>query len=150
MFGTFDAIWRELVAAGAVTADEYLRMTLPQYYNTVAELRAPLEDEEGPVHRAGLRLEHLETRVVGCPFAAAFRRDGDVDAFARSYIPTLRSWSQSTFFGALDPSRPEQERRRIIDDFYGTYAERVRRAPEGHGMDYVHAYMTIARVRAAI
>ncbi len=60
-------------------------MTLPQYYKTVAEFTAPLEDPAKPVHQAGLRLEHIETRV----------RDN----------------------------------------------------PKGHGMDYVHAFMTISKLQ---
>ena len=98
------------------------------------------------MHKAGLRLERAETRVVPCPFAAEFRRKGDAAAFAKAYIPTLRSWTESTFFAGLDPARPLEERRRIIDGYYARYEQRVREVPEGHGMDYVHAYLTIVRV----
>ena len=71
---------------------------------------------------------------------------GDAAAFAKAYIPTLRSWTESTFLAGLDPARSMEERRRIIDGYYADYEQRVRQAPEGHGMDYVHAYLTIARV----
>ena len=146
MFGTFDALWRGVLAEGRITQAEYARMTFPQYYRSIAEFSAPLEDPESPVHRAGLRLEAIETRVVPCPYAAEFRRHGDAETFARAYVPTLQSWSQSTFFGALDPARPEAERRALVEDFYDAYRDLVRAAPEGHGMDYVHAYITIAKV----
>ena len=121
-------------------------MTLPQYYKDLGEFTRPLTDPGDPVHQAGLRLERAETRVVPCPFAAEFRRKGDAAAFAKAYIPTLRSWTESSFFAGLDPARPMEERRRIIDGYYADYERRVRQAPEGHGMDYVHAYLTIARV----
>ena len=145
MFDAFDAIWRGMAAAETVSADEYRAMTLPQHYRTVEEFRAPLDDAQGPVRRAGLTLEHCESRVVGCPFAAAFRRHGDAARFARDYVPTLRSWSAAAFRAALDPSRPADERDRIVDDFYGAYEAMVRDAPEGHAMDYVHIYMTVAK-----
>jgi hypothetical protein len=119
---------------------------LPQYYKDLAEFTRPLTEPGDPVHKAGLRLERAETRVVPCPFAAEFARKGDAAAFAKAYIPTLRSWTESTFFAGLDSTRPMEERRRIIDGYYADYEQRVRRAPEGHGMDYVHAYLTIARV----
>lgn len=146
MFGTMDRLWRGFLSQGAIAEAEYRAMTLPQYYKSVAEFRAPLEDPQGPVWQAGLRLERCETRVVGCPFAAAFRQHGDAARFAREYIPTLGSWSGSTFLGGLDPSRPEDERRAIVARFWEAYADLVRASPEGHGMDYVHIYMTIGKL----
>ena len=146
MFDTFRDIWLSFVEEGAITRDEFIAMTLPQYYRDVGEFAAPLEDESNPVHKAGLRLERIETRVTRCPFAADFEQHGDAAAFAKAYIPTLRSWTESTFFGALDRARPQAERQAIIDRFYDSYETRVREAPAGHGMDYVHAFMTIAKV----
>ncbi len=145
MFNMFNLLWRELLAAGVIGEGEYRAMTLPQYYKTLGEFTAPLLDPADPLHRAGLRLEHAETRIVACPYAGEFRRHGDAGAFARAYIPTMRSWTESTFFGALDAARPLAERQAIIDRFYGTYEERVRKDPGEHGMGYVHAYLTIAK-----
>jgi hypothetical protein len=145
MFDTFDAIWRRFVAAGTISEAEYTAMTLPQYYKTMQEFRAPLDDRGNRVSKAGLSVEHCETRVVPCPFAAEFWDHGDPARFAREYIPTLRSWSAATFRAALDASRPEGERDGIIENFYGTYETMVREAPEGHAMDYVHVYLTIAK-----
>jgi len=82
---------------------------------------------------------------VACPFAAEYQIHGDAARFAQEYIPTLRSWSGATFRAALDDSRSEAERDGIIDNFYSTYESMVREAPEGHGMDYVHIYLTIAK-----
>ena len=90
-------------------------------------------------------LEKAFTRITGCPYAAEFKAKGDPVAFARSYIPTLRSWSESTFMGALDPSRPAAERMAIVDRFYGAYEADVAAAPKGHGMDYVHCFMTVSK-----
>jgi hypothetical protein len=145
MFATFDRIWRRHLAEGAISEAEYRAITLPQYYKTLAEFTRPLTDPDDPVHQAGLRLEQAETRVVPCPFAAEFRRHGDAGAFAKAYIPTLRSWTESSFFAGLDAGRSMEERRRIIDGYYAVYEAEVRERPEGHGMDYVHAYLTIAR-----
>ena len=146
MFDSFNEIWREFLAAGEIREDEYRAMTLPQYYKNLAEFTGPLTDPEHPVHAAGLRLERAETRVVPCPFAAEFAVKGDADKFARAYIPTLRSWTESTFFAALDPARTVDSRQAIIDRYYESYEARVRANPAGHGMDYVHAYLTIVRI----
>ena len=123
-------------------------MTLPQYYKTVEEFTHPLTDTANPVYRAGLRLEQCETRVVSCPFAAEFRQHRDAARFAHDYIPTLRSWTESTFFAALSPNRPLEERQVIIDRYYGAYETAVRENPVGHGMDFVHIYLTIAKTEA--
>lgn len=138
MFDTFNRLWREMADEGTITAAEYWATNFPQVYRTVEMFRAPLEDPAGPVRRAGLRLEHVETRVTPCPFAADFARDGDAAAFAWAYIPTLRSWSEPVFLAGLSADRPVAERARIVDEFYGRYERLVAAAPEGHGMDYVH------------
>lgn len=145
MFDTFNEIWRGFVADGTVTEAEYEEMTLPQYYKTVDEFRAPLDDASSEVRKAGLSVEHCETRVVSCPYAADFQAHGDAARFAADYVPTLRSWSAATFRNGLSPNRSDAERDRIIDAFYGTYEAMVREAPEGHAMDYVHVYLTIAK-----
>ena len=145
MFDTYDAHWAALHDEGVITAEEYLDTNFPQHFRTVAEFTAPLLDESGPVHAAGLRLEHVETRVVGCPYARDFAGHGDAAKFARDYIPTLRSWSEATFAKGLSPDRPEEERAAIIDRFYDAYEAQVRESPEGHGMDYVHCYLVIRK-----
>jgi hypothetical protein len=146
MFDTFNELWRELADNGVITHDEYTNTNFPQCYRTVEQFAAPLKDPENQVHKAGLRLEHLETRVVPCPYATAFAAHGDPEKFAREYIPTLRSWSESIFVSGLSPNRPLAERQDIVERFYKAYEERVRRAPEGHGMDYVHIYMICSKV----
>ena len=75
----------------------------------------------------------------------SFLEHGDAQRFAREYIPTIRTWNESTYHNALDPDRAPEQRADIIESFYSAYADRVRVAPEGHGMDYVHAYMVISR-----
>lgn len=141
MFDTFDALWREMAAEGIITEEEVLATNFPQVYRTVEEFCAPLHDMENPVYRAGLRAEHVSTGVVQCPFAADYARHGDAAAFAKAYIPTLRSWSEPVFFGGLSADRPTEERAAIVDDFYGRYEAKVAASPDGHAMDYVHCYM---------
>ncbi len=146
MFDILNGLWVDAVEHGTITAEEYQAMTLPQYYNTIEEFTAPLRDAGNPVHQAGLRLETAFTKVVPCPFAAEFAQTGDAAAFAKSYIPTIRSWNESIFFAGLSPERTREERRGIIDDYYQRYQDQVAAAPAGHRMDYVHAYLVIRKV----
>ena len=145
MFDTFDALWRAMAEDGEISDEEYRATAFPQFYKTVDEYCAPLTDEASPVHRAGLRLVSAETRVVPCPYAARFAKAGDAAAFAASYVPTLRSWSETVFFNGLDASRPVEERRALVESFYQRYVDLVARSPQGHAMDYVHVYMVVEK-----
>ena len=145
MHATFARHWRALHEAGAISLDELRRATFPQFYRTPAEFCAPFHDAASAVSRAGLRLEDCFTQITACPYAERFRAGQPGPEFAHAYVPTLRSWSESMFYGALDPTRPEGERHGIVDRFYAAYEADVAAAPDGHGMDYVHCFMTIAK-----
>ncbi len=147
MFDTFSELWASLVDEGRITRDEYLNTNFPQCYRTKEEFVAPLENENNPVYRAGLRLEHVESRVVRCPFEQDFTENhGDPLRFAEEYIPTLRSWSEPTFVNGLSSDRSDEAKAGIIDAFYNRYQERVAEKPEGHAMDYVHVYLVCGKV----
>jgi len=145
MFDTFNALWRALADEGRITRAEYLNTNFPQVYRNAEEFTAPLRDRESPVHRAGLRLEHLEERHLVCPYAKAFAEHKEAERFAREYIPTLRSWSEPTFAAGLDPKRTAAERMAILDEFYGRYERLVATRPSGHGMDYIHVHLVCVK-----
>ncbi len=149
MFDTFDLHWKALAAEGRISDAEYKAATFAQVYRTPEEFTAPLRDTQSPVYKAGLRLISAHTAVVGCPYAAAFDRDEQMSAseFAKSYIPTLRSWSETVFANALDPTRSTAERTAIVDAFYKNYEDMVAADPTGHAMDYVHSYLAIEKVK---
>jgi len=146
MHDTFAKHWRRVHRDRHLTDAEYRAGTFMQFYKTVADFTEPFTSADSLVQRAGLKLDEVFTRVTGCPYAARFQRDGgDPAAFAASYLPTLRSWSESTFFGALSSDRSLEERRDIIDDFYAGYEAEVAAYPAGHGMDYVHCFTVISK-----
>nr|MCH9671181.1 SAM-dependent methyltransferase [Gammaproteobacteria bacterium] len=119
---------------------------IPQFYRSLEEFRAPLEDPTSRAYQAGLRLESAEIRYVRCPYAAHFERQGDVDAFASSYVPTTRTWSEAAFANSLDSKRSAEERAAIVGEFFDSFVEHVRSDPAGHGMDYVHAYISVRKI----
>lgn len=146
MFSNFSQIWQNFMDQGRIVEEEYLKMTLPQYYNTVEEFSAPLTNTKSPVYKAGLRLKHIETRITPCPFAENFKDHQDAQRFAEEYIPTIRSWNESIYFGALNHQRPMAEREQIIRDYYQTYRDQVKESPKLHRMDYVHAFIVIEKI----
>lgn len=141
MFDTFDRLWKQLAREGKITAAEYSNTNFPQVYRTTDQFTAPLTNSESAAYQAGLRLEHVESRHLLCPYAKAFAEHGDAEKFARDYIPTLRSWSEPTFAAGLSPERPAAERLAILDTFFGRYQRAVASAPKGHGMDYIHIHL---------
>ena len=143
MFDEYDRHWRDMMGEGLITPEEYRATNFPQVYRTVEQFTAPFASQDSPVRAAGLTLEHVETRVVRCPYAEGWESGAYASAaeFAKAYIPTLRSWSEPVFANALAKARPAQERAALVDAFYGRYEAAVAAAPEGHGMDYVHCYL---------
>ncbi len=148
MFDTFHLHWKAMADEGRITGQEYTRATFPQFYRTKEEFCAPLLDETSPVYEAGLRLVSAHTGVVRCPYQVAFENDPSMTAreFAVSYVPTLRSWSETVFANALDQGRDAAERAELVDEFYQRYEDMVADAPDGHAMDYVHCYLAIEKV----
>lgn len=139
MFDTFARLWRALAEDGTITDAEFRATNFPQAYRTVDEFAAPFRDQDSPVHRAGLRLEDIGTLHTRCPFEATFAEGGmSAREFAKSYIPTLRSWSEPTFVAGLAGTRAPQEIAAIIDRFYQSYEDLVAEDPKGHAMDYIH------------
>ena len=147
MFDVMNRLWRALVDDGTITATEYRRTTIPQFYRSPAEFHAPLLDPDGPVHRAGLRLVHAETRFTRCPYAARFAEDRDAGRFAATYVPNTRTWSETVFVNALDADRPLAQRRAIVDRYFESFADLVRADPGPHAMDYIHQCMVMEKVR---
>ena len=147
MFDVMNRLWRALADDGTITDAEYRRTTIPQFYRTPAEFHAPLLDTAGPVHRAGLRLVHAQTRFTRCPYAARFAEDGDADHFAETYLPNTRTWSETVFVNALDETRPLAQRRAIVERYFANFADLVRSDPEPHAMDYIHECMVMEKVQ---
>jgi hypothetical protein len=149
MFNTFNDIWYELHEEGLITHDEWVDATFSQFYRTREEFCTPLVDPSSEVYQSGLRLVSCHTDVVTCPYRAAYEAAGgtmSAQEFATSYIPTLRSWSETVFATALDSSRPEDTRAALVDQFYQRYEDRVAADPTGHAMDYVHCYLAIEKI----
>jgi hypothetical protein len=149
MFNTFNDIWCELHQERLITHDEWVDATFSQFYRTQEEFCAPLVEPSSKIYQSGLRLVSAHTGVVKCPYRAAYEAAGDAmstQEFAASYIPTLRSWSETVFATALDSSRPEDARAALVDLFYQRYEDRVAADPAGHAMDYVHCYLAIEKI----
>jgi hypothetical protein len=149
MHTMFSELWRAMAREGLITEEEYNNTNFPQHYRTVEEWTAPLVDESGPVYAAGLRLVKCETAKTPCPYHEGWVAGGayaDGEEYAAALIGTLRSWSSGVFLTGLSDTRSAEEKQALVDTFYGRYQAAIAAAPADHGMDYVHAYLTLEKV----
>ena len=100
------------------------------------------------ISKTGLRLKSCETRLTDCPFKVNYLKNKNSMSssdYAKTLIPTLRSWSETVFKTALT-GRDQQEINNIVDQFYNAYQQEVTDNPNGHAMDYVHIIMDIEKI----
>ena len=99
----------------------------PNEYRTLSDCVAPFVPGS-PVGAAGLQLESAECDLVECPFYNEWR-GGEVPnatEHARRFVPTTRTWSNSTFLsGALACGRTADEAAELVDEMFARY-ERTR------------------------
>jgi len=154
MYAVMARLWGELAERGRITEAERRDCTLCNYYRTEEEVRRPFQPG-GAAAEAGLKLLTCETRVTPCRYredwlaqqrgAAGGGGGADARKHAAALIGTLRSWSNSTFLGALDESRGQAERELIVEEFWDSYVDLVAQSPEEHGMAYVHCFLTFEK-----
>ncbi|MDJ0627479.1 MAG: hypothetical protein QNJ44_04390 [Rhodobacter sp.] len=137
MFANYEAIWGSLADDGLIDDDEYLKAAFQQHFRTRQELEAPFL-AGGSASLQGLELLGLESQKVDCPFHTQWLRSGDTQGFARNFVKTHRSWTETVFTNALNPRRPAVERQQIIQELYARYEALVRQNPKRHRKDMIH------------
>ena len=69
--------------------------------------------------------------------------------YAVDFVPTTRTWSNSTFVsGAMATGVSQAAADEMVDEMFQLYAARVAAAPTEHAMDYVHSYLHMAKAPA--
>jgi hypothetical protein len=134
--GVFDVLndaCLDLVAVGRLKREEYERLTMPCYFRTVEELLAPLEQIDSPVRGAFL-VDRAEALEVPTPFFVAFRRNGDVAAYARAFTGFLRAISEPVVRAGLKPSNGQAV---IVESLYQRIRARLLAEPERYRWRYI-------------
>ena len=148
MFNNFAKNWKYLENQGLITNQEFINATFTQHYRTVEEFKMPFDDKDSVVSKSGLVLKSCETMITDCPYKTHYLENKDTmssEEYAKTLIPTMRSWSETVFKNALI-NRTQNEINEIVDKFYDLYIEEVSNNPEGHAMDYVHVIMDIEKI----
>merc|ERR1711907_119951 len=122
---------------GLITTAELQATSLIMYYRTKEEVAAPFNDTESTCYKQGLRLVSCETAVTKCPYHQSWLADGgDARAHAKRFVPTMRTWSNSTFETALDSqNRSVEERAGLVDELFQRLENDIAESPEDYPMD---------------
>ena len=148
MFNNFAMNWKHLEAQGIITNQEFINATFTQHYRTIEEFRKPFDDKESTISKSGLVLRSCETMITDCPYKTHYLKNTNTmsaNDYAKTLIPTMRSWSETVFKNALI-NRSANEVNEIVDHFYNLYIDDVSKDPQGHAMDYVHVIMDIEKI----
>jgi len=148
MWDSFQIAWNKLAG---ISEEERLGISFPSYYRTTDEFINGIDK------CPDLRLISAEEKIVRCPYREQYIAQSTSDdnknsktmtpiEYAKSFVPTTRTWSHSTFKAALSDDRTDQEKEDILEQFWTNYEELVAEAPEEHGMDYVHSYLVIEKI----
>lgn len=142
MWDTFQGAMDKLKADGLISEEERLGVSFPNYYRTSEEHIAGVEAVQG------LKLISCEEKVVRCPYRElhAAGKSGKTDAeYGKWYVPTTRTWSNSTFRSAFRADRPEAEKDELVSKFWANCEAIASADPSKHGMDYAHCYIVIEK-----
>jgi len=148
MFDKFSFHWKKLEIEGIISNKEYIDATFAQHYRTVDEFLMPFKDPQSLISKTGLRLKSYKTSLTNCPYKKFYIQNKNsmtAADYAKSLIPTMRSWSETVFRTALY-GRDENKINKIIDLFYNSYQKEIADNPEGHSMDYIHVIMDIEKI----
>jgi hypothetical protein len=131
----------DLVSAGQVRRERYQRFTMPLYFRTVEELRAPLDQAGSPVGEL-FTVDRAETLEAPTPFVEALRRDGDVAAYADTYTNFLRAFTEpvarTTLLGPGEDAS-------VLDTLFRRVRERLFQEPERYVFRYVVVAIVLTR-----
>lgn len=117
-------LWDSIVdvfTEGSLTEQELHGITVPIWYRSLAELRAPFETEDIPV---GLSLDHLEATTAPDPFWETFNQSGDSDVFGTSWANLMRAVAAPSIASVIGEDRHE-----LLDDIFVRYAARIAAEP---------------------
>jgi indole-3-acetate O-methyltransferase len=94
----------------------------------------------------GIKVIECIERVVRCPYRETWT-SGKSTKTAREhaewFVPTTKTWSNSTFKAALKADRADKDE--IVAKFWNNYVDLVEANPDAHGMDYVHCYLVVEK-----
>lgn len=142
LMNALDAAIREEVSAGALTSEEYDRMSIPTWNRTLGEFTAPFTEPDG---RGAFGLRLLESDLDFAPdaYLAAYREDHDAHKFGAAVSGFLRAFTEPSLFASL--ARAPGARTALADRVYARVAEAATADPEAMETLWHVAVLRIAK-----
>jgi hypothetical protein len=131
-------IWRGMAEESLISAEQYKKGTVLNFYKSPEEFMAPLKDENSAAYRNGLRLVDERTVYVKCPYRRRWNDNGDTAAFAAGLMATIRSWSRHSFASAAGDA--------AADTVYERLQQRIAETPSEWSLDYVEHHQMMEKV----
>ncbi len=138
LMNALDVAIRAEVASGALTQDEYDRMSIPTWNRTLAEFTAPFDGDD-----IGLTLLEAELDFAPDAYLAAYRDDHDAPKFGTAVSGFLRAFTEPSLFGGL--ARAAGATSTIADRVYARVAEAATADPEAMETLWHVAVLRIAK-----
>lgn len=148
MWDSFQTAWDQLEHdQHLIDEEERLGVSFPNYYRTKQEFLDCVDDIPD------LKVVSVQEKVVRCPYRELYVSGNSDIRTAREYaewfVPTTRTWSHSTFKSALNNDRDDQDKEKIMAQFWENYMNLVEQDPTSHGMDYVHTYIVFEKASSS-
>lgn len=148
MYTTKNDIWKGMADEGLITQEEFTNTSILNYYRTIEEHLAPFTN--GVSEEMKLKVVSIETKVTACPYHASWMTPDHggrtAEEHSKWFVPTTRTWSNTSYMNGLNDSRTEDEKNKIVDTLFDRYAAEVAKDPSKHGMDYFHAYLVVEKI----
>mmetsp|Transcript_41952 Transcript_41952/g.47678 ORF Transcript_41952/g.47678 Transcript_41952/m.47678 type:complete len:428 (+) Transcript_41952:57-1340(+) len=145
MWDSFQTAWNLLSEKKLIDEDERTGVSFPSYYRTTDEFVSTITETD---LNDELTILSVEERITPCPYRELYtKQKSSMSAreYAESFVPTTRTWSDSTFRNALRSDRTEDDKDLIINQFWENYISLVEQNPAEHGMDYAHTYLVLEK-----
>ncbi len=143
LMGIVNESLRELLADGALTAQEYERMTIPTWNRTLAEFEEPLTDGE---LEGVMRLHRSALRALEDHYLAKFRSDGDLEAYVSSVTGFFRAAFEESLLAGLEPDRGRGPVAEVATRLWAGVGERIAADPERAACRWRVAVLEIERL----
>jgi hypothetical protein len=130
----------DLVKDGRLTQAQFERITIPAYFRTAAELRAPVE-KDTPV-RGLYRVDCAETLEVPTPFVVQYREERIAQNFADGYTGFIRAFTEPVVRAAVAGTPQEDV---VVDAVFQRLHARLLAEPERYLFHYVLTVVVLTR-----
>ncbi|KAK7092819.1 uncharacterized protein [Littorina saxatilis] len=117
-------MWRRMRDEGKITNEEFVNTNFNRCQRYLEEYKAPFEDQNSAVYKAGLRLISAEQVLSACvaqkKWQEKLEKEGvdDRKTWAKAVVNQHRCWSNSSFIRGLSDKRSESEKEALVDEMY--------------------------------